>query len=111
MRGVVAGEGGDIGGTAAECRQRHAHDVEAEEQVGAEPALADFGLQVAVAGGQHPHVDPDGAGAAHAIDLALLQRAEQLGLQAGVHLADLVEQQRAAGGRLGTCPADARPHR
>ena len=52
--------------------------------------------QVAVAGGDQAHVDLDRAGAADPVDLALLDRAQQLGLQAGVHLADLVEQQRAA---------------
>jgi hypothetical protein len=37
-----------------------------------------------------------GFAAADAVDLALLDGAEQLGLQPHVHLADLVEQQRAA---------------
>ena len=41
-----------------------------------------------------------GCDAADAVDLALLDGAQQLGLQADVHLADLVEQQRAAVGLL-----------
>ena len=41
-----------------------------------------------------------GLRAADAVDLALLQGAQQLGLQAPVHLGDFVEQQRAAVGLL-----------
>ncbi len=41
-----------------------------------------------------------GCGAADAVDLALLDRAQQLGLQPRIHLADFVEQQRAAVGLL-----------
>ena len=46
------------------------------------------------------HVDRDRLLAADAHDLALLQRAQQLDLQRGVHVADLVEEQRAAVGQL-----------
>ena len=60
----------------------------------------DLGRQVAVGGGEDAHVHPHRRGAAEPVDLALLQRAQQLGLQPDVHLADLVEQQRAAIGRL-----------
>ena len=38
--------------------------------------------------------------AADALDLALLDRAQQLGLQVEAQVADLVEEQRAAGGQL-----------
>ncbi len=41
-----------------------------------------------------------GLRAADAVDHALLDRAQQLGLQAHVHLGDFVEQQRAAIGLL-----------
>jgi hypothetical protein len=37
---------------------------------------------------------------AQPVDLPLLERPQQLRLQVGVHLADLVEQQRSAVGRL-----------
>ena len=56
--------------------------------------------QVAVGGGQDAHVHLDRRCAAQPVDLALLQRAQQLGLQAHVHLADLVQQQGAAAGGL-----------
>ena len=84
--------------------------VQPEQQVLAEPPRGDFGLQVAIAGGDQTDVDLDRPAAADAIDLALLDRAQQLGLQARVHLADLVEQQRAAARLLELAdPPRARP--
>ena len=50
-----------------------------------------------------------GLRAADAVDHALLDRAQQLGLQPHVHLGDFVEQQRAAGRLLEL--ADAARHR
>ena len=41
-----------------------------------------------------------GLRAADALDLAFLDRAQQLGLQVEPQVADLVEEQRAAGGQL-----------
>ena len=63
------------------------------------PSLDRF-VEVAVGGGDDADIDLDRLGAADAVDLALLDGAQQLGLQADVHLADFVEQQRAAVGFL-----------
>ena len=46
------------------------------------------------------HVDANRAGAAEALELVLLQHAQDLGLRARAHVADLVEEQRAAVGLL-----------
>ena len=46
--------------------------------------------------GHHAHVDAHRLGGADRQHLALLQRAQQLGLQLGRQVADLVEEQRAA---------------
>ena len=43
-----------------------------------------------------PDVDLDGFGAAEPLELALLQHAQQLDLRGQLHVADLVEEQRAA---------------
>ena len=51
--------------------------------------------QVAVGRGHHPDVDGDGVGAADRLDLAGLQRAQELGLQLERQLGDLVEEERA----------------
>ena len=52
-----------------------------------------------------------GRAAADPVDLALLDGAQQLGLQARLHLADLVEQQRAAAAPPRTCRSGARRRR
>ena len=77
-----------------------ADHVEAVEQILAEAALADLACQIAVRRGDHAHVDADGLVAADALELALLQHAQQLRLRRGRDLADLVEEQRAAVGLL-----------
>jgi hypothetical protein len=50
----------------------------------------------AVGRGDHPHVDLDGLVAADALELALLEEAEQLDLGRRREIADLVEEQGAA---------------
>ena len=52
-----------------------------------------------------PHIDLDGTAAADTFQLAFLQHAQQLGLEGRRDLADLVEEQRAAVGRLETALA------
>ena len=52
--------------------------------------------EVPVRGGDHPHVDAARGAVADAADLAVLEHAQQLGLQRARQLADLVEEQRAA---------------
>ncbi len=96
----MVGQRRDVARPLAQRRDAQADHVEAEVQVLAEAAGGDLCRQVAVRGGEDAHVDAHRAAAAEAVDLALLDGAQQLGLQAGVHLADLVEQQRAAVGRL-----------
>jgi len=49
-----------------------------------------------VRGRDDAHVDLDGLHAAHAFELALLQHAQQLGLDRQRNLANLVQQDRAA---------------
>ncbi len=61
----------------------HLDHVEAVVEVLAEAALLHLALQVLVGGGDEPHVDLDGLGAAEPLDLALLQHAQQLHLRRG----------------------------
>ena len=76
------------------------NDVEAEIQILAERATLHLGQQVAVGGGEDAHVHAHRRRAAQPVDLAFLQGAQQLRLQADIHFADLVEQQRPAIRRL-----------
>ena len=52
--------------------------------------------EILVRRGEDAHVDVDHVLAADARDLAGLQRAQHLGLRGEVHVADLVEEERAA---------------
>ena len=77
-------------------------DVEPVEEVlrGTGRALT-VGLEVAVGRGDQPRTSTrTGLRAADALELALLQHAQQLRLQLERQLADLVEEQRAAVGQL-----------
>ena len=80
-------------------------------EVGAEAAAVHLALEVAVGGGDDAHVDACARSRADALDLALLQRAQQLRLQRERQLADLVEEQRAAVGDLELAGAIARARR
>ena len=89
-----------VGRAIAQRRDFQVHHVEAEQQVFAEACLAHRLRQIAVRGGDDADVDRHRLGAADAVDHPLLDRAQQLGLQAHVHFGDFVEQQRAAVGLL-----------
>ena len=82
----------------AQRRQLQAHDVQPMQQVGAEAAFGDQRFQRLVGRGDHAHVDADQFAAADAEELALRQHAQQPRLQRRRHVADLVEEQRAAVG-------------
>src|SRR5690606_16165202 len=96
----VAREQVDVVLALAQRRQLQAHHREAVEEVLAEPPGADLLLEVAVRGGDDAHVDLDRLDAAHALDLALLEHAQQLRLEIELELAELVEEDGAAVGEL-----------
>src|SRR5262249_39774881 len=70
------------------------------KEVIAEATRLDLLVQIAARGRHHPHVDADPLAAAHPSQLGSLDRAEQLGLQRDVEIADLVDEQRASVGVL-----------
>src|SRR5581483_2643022 len=74
--------------------------VQPIEQVLAKPSGRDLLLEIAVGGGDDAHVGAPRLVLAEALELLLLEKAQQLGLQRRRQLADLVEEQRAALGRL-----------
>src|SRR5262249_59230111 len=80
----------------AQRRQVDGEDAEAVIQVRPELALRRPGLQVAVRGGDESDVRPDGLAAADALEGLVLQQAQHLRLKRQRHVADLVEEQRAA---------------
>ncbi len=90
----------DVADPLAQRRDLQRHHVEPVVEVVAEVAALDLGLEVAVGRGHEPHVDLERLDAADALELALLDRAQQLDLHLDGDLADLVEEQRAAVGEL-----------
>ncbi len=78
--------------------QGHRHDVEPPVEVGAEAAGGDLGGEIAIGRGDDAQIDRLGADRADGQDFALLDRAQQLGLQGERDFGDLVEQQGAAVG-------------
>ena len=88
--------------TLAQRRQVDGEDVQPIVQVLAELALGGHGLQVLIGGGDQPDVHLGFTGGAQPPDLAILQHAQQLGLERERHVADFVQQQRAAVGQFET---------
>ncbi|MCY1355441.1 hypothetical protein D9M69_418610 [compost metagenome] len=86
----------------AQRRDVHGVDRQPVVEVGAKAPGAHLFPQPPVGRGDHPHVDVARLVGAQALDLAVLQSAQQLGLDRQRQLADLVEEQRAAVGRLET---------
>ena len=54
------------------------------------------GGQVGIGGGEDADIDPPRRGRADGSDLAILQDAQELGLERGRHVADFVQEERAA---------------
>src|SRR5207302_11007621 len=86
----------DILAALAQRRQPQGEHVDAVEQVGAELAGPDQRFKVAVRGRQHANIHRNAAVAAHALDLAFLEHAQELRLHRERHIADFVEEERAA---------------
>ena len=103
----MLGEQRDVVAPLAQRQRLDREHAEPVVEVLAEPAALHLLLEVAVGGGDHAHVDGAGALLADALELALLQHAQQLGLQLERDLADLVEEQRAAVGELEAADAVA----
>jgi len=76
------------------------HAVEAIVQVVAKLLLRHQASQVAIGGRNHAHADANDLLAAHAVELAFLQNAQQLGLRTAVQIAHFVEEYAAAVGQL-----------
>jgi tRNA A-37 threonylcarbamoyl transferase component Bud32/tetratricopeptide (TPR) repeat protein len=90
----------DVAGPLAQRRKPQRDHIQAVVEVAAETSLGDQGGEVAVGGGGQPQVDTDRPRAADALELALLQHAQQLGLQHLWQFANLVQKERAAFGQF-----------
>ena len=86
---------GDVLAALAERRHADREDVEPVVEVLAEAALLDEVDEAPVGRRDQAEVDADRLPRADRVDLAVLQRAEQLDLRVGRQFADLVEEERA----------------
>src|SRR5438477_5647008 len=91
----VRGEEDEVIATGREPRQLDRHDGESIVQVFAEFSFGNHLLQVVIAGGDQPHVDPTRLPTTNTLDFPFLNRAQDLALQHEAHVADLVEKQRS----------------
>ena len=90
------GQQRDVAAAPAQRRDLDRHHGQAEEQVLAEQLLLHERAQVAVRGRHHAHVDAQRLEPADALELLLLHEPQDLALQRQRHVADLVEEERAA---------------
>src|SRR2546422_1572401 len=97
---------GQIVEALAQRREPELDSAQAIEQVRSEPTLVDELAQGLVRRGDDSNVDVDRPAAPDPLDLALLERAQDLRLHDEGHVADLVEEQRPAAGQLE--PSDPR---
>ena len=91
---------GNVFGMRSQRRHVHRQHVQAVEQILPERAGGDFGGQIAVGGGDHPHIRRLGRGRADTLEGALLQHPQQLGLDFRGDFADLIQQNGAAVGQF-----------
>ncbi len=96
----MVGQLGNILAPVAQRRDEEGNHVEAVEEIFAEIAAFDLFLQVLVGRRHHAHVYLHVCGGADGLEALLFERAQHLGLRAQAHVADFVEEERAAIGLL-----------
>ena len=96
----VLDQEGQVGEALAQRRELHLHDGQAVIEVGAEALGLHLGAQAAVGGGDDADVELLVLRRADRLGVAPLERAQDLRLHVDGQLADFVEEDGAAGGRL-----------
>src|SRR5206468_11887062 len=96
----MPGEARDILQSYSQGRNDDRKDVEPVKKIRAEALLADRPLEIAIRCRDQPHVDLQRLRPADALELAVLQHAQELRLQLQWKVADLVEKDGAPIGEL-----------
>ena len=91
----MAGNGRNILTPLAQGRDSHGKHIEPIKKVFPEDSFGNRLRHVAIGGGNNADIQGHRFLAANALDLTLLQDAQQLGLQAHRHFGDFIEQQAA----------------
>ena len=100
LAGEMLDERRQVFAAAAQGRQLHREHHHAMVEVAAERAGLDQLFEIAMGGDHDAHIHGGGLVGADALHLAFFEHAQQLGLHGGGHVADFVEEQRAAMGLL-----------
>ena len=95
----------DVGAAVPQRRHLQRQDIQAEQEVLAEPSALDMPVEVLIGRRDDAYVQADRLVTADALDSAFFQKAQQEGLQIHRHVADLVEKQRAPVGGLDAADA------
>src|SRR5205085_4353378 len=90
----------DVVAALAQRRQRDLHAANSIVEIFAKSSVVDCRFELAIRGADDADVGSAIGGIADAAELAVLQKTQQLRLGGERHLADLVEEERAAVGRL-----------
>src|SRR5262249_3157357 len=96
----VAAEERDVARPLAQGRELDPRDGDPEVEIVAEAARGDLAIEIAPRGAEDAHVEANEARAADALHLRALDRAEELGLEGELEIADLVDEERAGVGLL-----------
>ena len=83
-----------------ERRQPNREDVDSIVEVSSKTTGCDLGLEVATSGGDQSDIGSNGLAPSHTLELLLLQDTQELDLDFGRQLADLVQKERAVIGQL-----------
>ena len=94
------GQGQDVLRPLPQRRDVQPDHVQPVEEVGAEQPAVYLLLQIAVGGHDQPDIQLDASGAGHPLDGLFLNQLQQLGLNVGRQLTDLIQKQCAAVGQL-----------
>src|SRR5262245_54310121 len=89
---------GDVFPSLPQRRQSNNGFRQAMVKVLSKSSLFESGLEIAVSCRQHAHIYWDRFLAAYALDHPVLQNAQQFRLSAGTHVANLIQENRAAVG-------------
>src|SRR5713101_155162 len=100
FREKVAREGGDVLAAVAQRRNEEGNHIQAIEEVLAESAAGKLQLEVLVGGGDDADVNADRLAGTDRLKALLFEDAQDFGLRAEAHVADFVEEERAAVGLL-----------
>ena len=101
----VPSEGKHVFSAFAQSRQPQANHIQPVIQVLAERAIFDALLQVLMRGGNHTRIGFDGVVPPHTVKVSVTQYAQQTRLQVERHVANFIQEQRAALGLFKAAPA------